>query len=166
VTWRLAGTLLTTRLAIGDGRDFAEQDRLLDRAASGPAWLREAAIAACVVHCIRDGEGREYDLKAFVVMPNHVHLLITPGIELARITRRIKGGSARRANSILGRTGQAFWQDESFDHWVRDAREFERLKSYIERNPVKAGLVDAPEQWPYSSAARVQAEHRLKSVPH
>ena len=85
-------------------------------------------------------------------MPNHVHLLITPRVELAKITRTIKGKSARQANAMLGRTGQPFWQDESFDHWIRHPQQFEKVKSYIERNPVSAGLVRSPEQWPYSSA--------------
>jgi len=151
VTWRLAGVL--TFSGVRGGRDFVEQDQLLDRCVGGPTWLREPEIAECVVKCIGGGAGRDYDLQAFVVMPNHVHILITPGIELAKITRRIKGKSARQANSILKRTGQAFWQDESFDHWIRSPREFGKVKEYIERNPVKAGLVSRPEEWPYSSAA-------------
>ena len=70
-----------------------------------------------------------------------------------RIFAGFKRRSARLANAILGRTGQPFWQDESFDHWIRHPRQFEKVKSYIERNPVRAGLVVTPEQWPYSSAA-------------
>ena len=86
-------------------------------------------------------------------MPNHVHILITPNIELAKITRAIKGKSARLANAILGLTGRPCWQDESFDHWIRHPGQFEKVKSYIERNPVRAGLAETPEQWPFSSAA-------------
>jgi hypothetical protein len=86
-------------------------------------------------------------------MPNHVHLLITPRLQVRKITRGIKGTTARGANEILGRAGQQFWQDESFDHWVRDEGQFWRLKQYIERNPVKAKLVRKPEDWPWSSAA-------------
>ena len=139
--------------SIHEGWDFVKQDRLLDRAGEGPTWLREPEIARCVMDGILEGVGAEYDLQAFVVMPNHVHILITPGIELAKITRRIKGKSARRANAILRRTGRPFWQDESFDHWIRDSRQFEKVRTYTERNPVDAGLVNTPEQWPYSSYA-------------
>lgn len=116
VTWRLADAVCVVSGGVRDGRDFVEKDRWLDRTGTGPFWLREPEIAECVVECIREGDGVEYDLHAFVVMPNHVHILIAPGIEMAKITRRIKGKSARHANLILGRTGKAFWQDESFDH--------------------------------------------------
>lgn len=87
-------------------------------------------------------------------MPNHAHLLIAPLVEMKRITGGIKGSTSRAANLILGRTGQPLWQGESFDHWVRGPDEACKIKSYIERNPVKAGLVERPEDWPWSSAAR------------
>ena len=63
-------------------------------------------------------ENMSYTLS-WSCLTNHVHLLITPRVELAKITRTIKGKSARQANAMLGRTGQPFWQDESFDHWIR-----------------------------------------------
>ncbi len=90
-------------------------------------------------------------LHAFVVMPNHVHVLLDPLASLAGITNGIKGASAREANRLLRRTGRPFWQDESFDHWVRSAAQFERVRNYIECNPVKAGLVARPEDWQWSS---------------
>ena len=62
----------------------------------------------------------------------------------------LKSYTAHRANEILGRSG-AFWQRESYDHWVRDDDELERIVNYIRGNPVKAGLVDRPESWKYSS---------------
>jgi putative transposase len=85
-------------------------------------------------------------------MPNHVHLLILPRAGVAEITRWLKGSTARRANMLLQRTGLSFWQDESYDHWVRNARELNRIAAYIEENPVAAGLVDSKELWPWSSA--------------
>jgi REP element-mobilizing transposase RayT len=75
------------------------------------------------------------------------------GSNIAAITKRIKGYTAREANKLLGRTGKTFWQDESFDHWARDRSEFFRIVKYIENNPVKAGLVDKPKNWQWSSAA-------------
>ncbi len=95
-----------------------------------------------------------FRLHAYVVMPNHVHILIEPNVPLARITHRVKGTSARAANQILGRDGQRFWQDESFDHWVRNAAEFTRIKNYVEQNPVKAGLVTTASDRPWSSAIK------------
>ena len=87
-------------------------------------------------------------------MANHVHVVLTPKVPLARITRGIKRYTASKANEILGRSGKRFWQEESFDHWVRDETEFFRIKAYIEQNPVKAGLVSKPEDWQWSSASR------------
>jgi len=133
-------------------------DAELDRGASGPLWLKEPRLARCVVETLRRGEVklRQYDLCAFVVMANHVHVLLRPAVAvpLQRITNGIKGVTARLANQILGRTGQPFWQDESFDHWVRSPAELERIRQYIEWNPVKAGLAVRPEDWPWSSATR------------
>jgi type I restriction enzyme R subunit/putative DNA methylase len=91
-------------------------------------------------------------LIAWVIMANHVHVLITPNQSLAWITKTLKGFSARRANEILGRPGQPFWQDESYDHWARNRLESERIQRYIEGNPVAAGLVARPELWRWSSA--------------
>ena len=101
--------------------------------------------------------GRElnlFELHAFAVMPNHVHVLLSPYVPLARITRGVKRLTASKANELLGRSGQRFWQEESFDRWIRNAAEFERVKNYIEWNPVKAGLCKRPEDWPWSSASR------------
>jgi type I restriction enzyme R subunit/putative DNA methylase len=66
--------------------------------------------------------------------------------------RLLRRSAARQANLILGRTGQPFWQDESYDHWVRTEAELEKIVRYIERNPVAAGLAAAVEDWPWSSA--------------
>jgi len=137
------------------GRKFRIVDRELDRAAFGPSCLKDERVARCVVDALRFGERKLglYELYAYVVMVNHVHVLLRPRVPLARITRLVKGVTARKANEILGRKGQPFWQDESYDHWVRSEAEFNRIMSYIERNPVTAGLVAKPEDWPWSSAS-------------
>jgi REP element-mobilizing transposase RayT len=130
-------------------------DRAFDRDRSGPLWLKDPQIARLVAEAIVAGEQerRFYELSAWVLMPNHVHLLILPKVATAAITRWLKGSTARRANQLLGRTGLSFWQDESYDHWVRNTKEFDRIIGYIEENPVSAGLVGAMELWPWSSAA-------------
>ena len=95
-------------------------------------------------------ERRFYQLCAWAVMPNHVHLLILPLAPVPILMRWLKGSSARGANRILGRTGNPFWQDESYDHYLRGS--IERTIAYIEGNPVSAGLVASADLWPWSSA--------------
>jgi putative transposase len=138
------------------GKRFREYDLELDKASSGPLWLKEPRIASVVVESIKAVAERGLCRPhAWVVMPNHVHLLIAPKAPMAAITKAIKGSTARQANRLLGRTGEYFWQDESFDHWIRDEAEFEKVKKYIERNPVAAGLVGEDSKWIWSSAFAV-----------
>lgn len=93
-----------------------------------------------------------YQLHAYVVMANHVHLLITPRVEVSQLMQSLKRFTAREGNRMLGLTGQPFWQDESYDRLVRDETEFQRTARYIEMNPVKAGIVSKPDDFPWSSA--------------
>jgi putative DNA methylase len=79
------------------------------------------------------------------------------GSPLSGIMHSLKSYTANQANQLLGRTGQ-FWQHESYDHWVRDDDELERIVSYIASNPIKAGLAQRPEQWSWCSA---RDQHRL-----
>ncbi len=125
-------------MALTPGQAFVANDRALDRDSHGPVWLKDSAIANLAALAIQKGESERsfYNLHAWVVMPNHVHLLILPKEPLPVITRWLKGSTARQANQLLGRTGQPFWQDESFDRWVRNDSEFDRIARYIEENPV------------------------------
>jgi REP element-mobilizing transposase RayT len=126
---------------------------MLDAASSGPLWLKDPEIAACAECAIQRGaELGHYVLRAYVVMPNHLHVLLDPLVPLRKLTGGVKGVSARDANLRLGRTGKPFWQDESFDHWIRDPGQFARTKAYIENNPVKARLCAQPQDWRWSSA--------------
>jgi REP element-mobilizing transposase RayT len=101
---------------------------------------------------IGERERHFYELCAYVVMENHVHLLIRPFQPVPLIMRWLKGSTARKANQLLERTGKAFWQDESYDHWVRSHKELAKIVKYIEWNPMAAGLVHSAEEWPWSSA--------------
>lgn len=91
-------------------------------------------------------------LHAFVVMPNHIHLLITvpEGLTLERTMQFVKGGFSFEAGKLLGgRT--PIWQKSFLDRRVRDATECEKYRNYIHENPVRAGLVGAAEEFVYSS---------------
>ncbi|HEV2446608.1 MAG TPA: transposase [Candidatus Sulfopaludibacter sp.] len=160
VTFRLHGSLPAHRVFPPDslarsGRAFVAMDRLLDRGANGPLCLNRPELAGMVVAALHDGERRfhRYQLHSYVVMPNHVHLLVTPKVVATRWLAPLKGFTAYRANDLLGSHGQAFWQDESYDHLVRSEAQFDRIQAYIEENPVKAGLVPEAHQHPWSSAA-------------
>jgi len=127
-------------------------DRLLDGARTGPLFLRIPEVAEMVTDAIHYRDLRAYRLHAFVVMPNHVHLLMTPLVEVSKLMQSLKRFTAREGNRMLGLTGQPFWQDESYDRLVRNASEFERIAHYIEWNPVAAGLAARSEDFPWSSA--------------
>jgi REP element-mobilizing transposase RayT len=143
---------------------FTLYDQLLDEATDGPHWLKDPEVANIVQDALINKYSTFFTLPSYSVMSNHCHALLKPKlsnpedersapIAFAEITKRIKGYSAREANKILGRTGLKFWQDESFDHWIRNPLEFDRVVEYIESNPVKAGLVKRPEDWEWSSAS-------------
>lgn len=74
-------------------------------------------------------------------MANHVHVLLLPLSEPGRLLQSLKGFTAKLANRVLGRIGEPFWQKESYDHWVRNEGEWRRIATYIEENPVRAGIV-------------------------
>ncbi len=157
LTWRLWGTLPAKEPPAAypsAGHAFLATDRRLDRPNSGPLWLSNSRIADHVAYTILAGscERQFYELRAWVVMPNHVHLLILPQVPTPVLMRWLKGSTARKANQVLGRTGKPFWQDESWDHYLRSADRLGRTIAYIEENPVAAGLARSAESWRWSSA--------------
>ena len=157
VTWRLAGSLPAAAVAdlwTTRGAAFVAGDRLLDAAPSGPRWLAEPCVATAVVRILLEGASAgRYELGAWVLMPNHVHLLLKPVDALPRQIGWLKGRTGFEANHVMGRSG-AFWEKDYFDHWIRDRNELEKVIRYVERNPVKAGLCASPEDWEWSSARK------------
>ncbi|MDO9300962.1 MAG: hypothetical protein Q7T89_06240, partial [Anaerolineales bacterium] len=124
-------------------------------------WLSQPEIAEIIKEALLYRNGREYDLFAFCIMSNHVHVVFKPlesksdwqsdlptssYTPLNKIMQSLKRHTARKANIILGREG-TFWQDESYDHVIRDNGEFERIINYVLENPVKAGLISKWEDW-------------------
>lgn len=175
ITFRLAGSLPQETLArlqsearllqqqCGDDAvaQYAEQkryfgrfDKLLDGNSHGPFWLQQPAVAALVQQAIHYPAGKGYDLRCYCIMPNHVHLVVAlpdDAPPLAKTLQSLKGYSSFQANKLLRLNG-AFWQAESYDHVVRPG-ELDRIVSYVLENPVKAGLVDEWQKWPYSYLA-------------
>lgn len=119
----------------------------------GNCWLRMPKIAEIVASAIKHFDGKRYKLHAWIVMPNHVHILFTQyeNEHLPEIMHSIKSYTAQMANRSLGLKGQ-FWQHESFDRYIRDGRHFKAVVKYIEMNPVKARLCELPEECRFGSA--------------
>jgi len=137
-------------------RQFGRWDKILDRGEYGPRWLSQPEIATIVVDSLHFLDGDVYDLDTFCIMSNHAHIVFTPLEKedgayhaLQKIMHSLKRHTARKGNKVLGREG-AFWQHESYDHVVRDRREWERIVAYVLNNPVKAGLVERWEDWPWT----------------
>lgn len=157
VTWRLHGSLPHSQFPparkVVDGVTFATVDWYLDSAQSGPLYLGQETIGKTVLSSLFRGESLgHYQLGPWVIMANHVHVLLLPGIDPRLLLKALKGATAREANRILGRTGEPFWQRESYDHYVRNEQEWRRIARYIEWNPVRAGLVTSPADYAWSSA--------------
>ncbi len=168
VTWRLANSLpLLPDSHWNNSSSFvaslSSHDDPLDQPRTGPLWLQDPCIAAIVANALIHAESarRLYTLHAWVVMPNHVHAIFTPLTQLSTIMQYLKSRTARAANRLLHRTGQPFWQDESFDHWIRNTDELHALIAYVESNPVKAHLAPSITQYPFSSASSSGTGHRL-----
>jgi REP element-mobilizing transposase RayT len=159
VTWRLAGSepRIPACCARGltRGQLFTLLDDEADRAPTGPLWLTDLRIAQLVQNTITELSDTLYALAACAIMANHVHLVILPKVPLRKIMKTPKGTTAYAANRILGQKG-FFWRDESYDHDTRSEREFNRIVRYVERNPVKAGLVDSIDHWRWSSTGQTK----------
>jgi REP element-mobilizing transposase RayT len=169
VTFRLYGSLPKHRVFpknnLTSGRAFAAMDRLLEHARSGPFYLRHPEIAKLVCEAIEAGQNRfqRYELHAYVVMPNHVHMLVTSQTRSVEWLRSLKGFTGKQATELLG-LSEPFWQDESYHRSVRSSDEFQRILGYIEENPVRAGLANRAEIFPWCSAARISQERAVETA--
>jgi putative transposase len=135
---------------------FAKYDDYLDQALHGNLYLKNEQIAGMAAASIQYRDGKAYDLISYCIMPNHVHLVCIPlekldktYFSLTEILHSLKRHTAREANKILERSG-TFWQDESYDHFIRDDAELERIVKYVLHNPVKANLVREQTGWKWS----------------
>ena len=132
-------------------------ERFLDRG-YGACVLRQREISKMVSESLFFHNGKKYELVAWVIMPNHVHVLLLPlgTIPLEEIMHSIKSYTAHEANKLLDRTGQ-LWAHESFDRYIRNETHRRNVIRYIEMNPVKARLCVEPSEWEFSSAFRGSA---------
>lgn len=180
ITFRLAGSLpkeivqsisdeyaMLTHIISKEGIDKADAvkkrlklifkyDKYLHKSNLGPHFLKHPKIAKIVCDSIHFHEGSMFELFAYCVMSNHVHIVLKPNhikddeyVLMSKILHSIKSYTASEANKILGRKGQ-FWKNESFDHYIRSDQSFNRIIKYVMDNPVEANLVKCVADWPWS----------------
>lgn len=151
--------------SIDEQRYFEKWDGYLDRAQTGPLWLSQPEIADIIKEALHYRDGSVFDLHAFSIMSNHVHLVVEPlsksgwqidqsgkssdQFDLPKLMQSLKRHTARQANIKLERAGP-FWQDESYDRVIRDNEEYVRTVNYVLDNSVKAGLVSEWDDWKWT----------------
>jgi len=168
VTFQLHDSFPVTRRAefeaiMKEADDSAKRKQLeawLDRG-HGECWLRQREVAEVVEKVLLEADGRDYQMQAWVVMPNHVHLVVDVwGVPLVKLFNGWKGKSSRLANVFLNRSGK-FWQEDYYDTLVRDEAHLKKAIRYTEQNPVKAFLAKAAREWSWSSAHHCDEYERL-----
>jgi len=144
-------------------RSFVIYDDLLESINSGPHYLKEKEVLEIIKEQLHRFDGDLYDLIAYSIMSNHVHILVDTSqivlseeieakvydnhSELSYILKRVKGASASFANKKLKRKGR-FWHKENYDIYIRNEKMLKNVIGYILDNPVKASLVKTWEDYP------------------
>jgi putative transposase len=172
---KLPGSERAQQNALDEKHYFEKWEEFLDKAESGPCWLSQPEIAGIVKEVLHHRDGKVFDLHAYCIMSNHVHLVFEPLsraechsafrsgyhfnlrksdcqsdiLPLNKIMQSLKRHTARQANIVLCREGP-FWQDESYDRVIRDNDEYIRTVNYVLENPVKAELVAHGVEWPWT----------------
>ena len=166
ICFRLADSLPTpvVKQLLADLADWPEDEVVHERRkrlevlldnGHGAAFLDRPEIGLLIENALLFFDGARYRLHAWCVMPNHVHVLLTPLNEhkLSSLVHSWKSFTAHRINQVLDQTGPV-WFTEYFDRKIRNERHYEAARFYIEQNPVKARLCKASEEWRFSSARR------------
>ena len=132
-----------------------------------PNWARQI-----VSDCCKHDHGKRYNLRVVVVMPDHVHMILTPLTDeigrrmffLPEIMKAIKGTSSHAINRRRG-IHDAIWQEESFDHVLRSSESLDAKVDYILQNPVRAGLVNVANEYPWSWRKPIESPYSPAIVP-
>lgn len=133
-------------------RIIKKYDTVLDSGEYGKDYLQKNEVAEICKETLHYPDGEDYKLICYTIMPNHIHLVfeLLPGNKgISKIMQSIKRISAKKSNLFLDREGP-FWQDESFDRWIRDEKELYFVIRYVLLNPVKAGLISEWHEWEHT----------------
>ncbi len=160
ITFRLADSLprkVILRILSTVDDDEVEKKRRFEEMLDngyGSCVLKRERCAQIVIGALQYHDKERYRLLEWVVMPNHVHVVYDrPKVAMETIIKTWKGYSSRMIRRYLGLTGdeKPLWQAGFHDRYARSEQHLMRMKAYVHFNPVKAGLVDDPLDWPYSS---------------
>jgi putative DNA methylase len=164
ITFRLADSLPTTLLeawrdemkSVNDDKVSRERRKRIEIALDsghGSGVLLKPEIAALTENALLYFDQERYRLHGWVIMPNHVHVVVTPFEQqsLSAILHSWKSFTSKMANKLLSRSGR-FWSTEYFDRAIRNEAHYGNALGYIAMNPVKAGLCARPEDWRFSSS--------------
>ncbi len=169
VTFQLHDSFPVTRRAewetiLGEPDDSTKRKKLeawLDRG-YGECWLRRGNVAELIEKILLEADGRDYRIQSWVVMPNHVHLVVDVwDVPLAKLIGGWKGKSSRLANALLERD-RRLWQEDYYDTLIRDEAHLKRAIRYTEQNPVKAFLAKTAREWSWCSARHRDEYERLR----
>jgi len=135
-------------------------------------WVMPPCARDIALSCCCHDHRKKYELYVAVVMPDHVHLILTPLVDdqrssvfsLVEIMRAIKGASGRAINQQLRRSG-AVWQEESFDHVLRSSEGLDAKVEYVLRNPVRKGLVRDWHQYGWAQREDLAAAEMKHPLP-
>ena len=118
----------------------------------GQCYLRRDNIAQVIENNFRQHAGERYELRAWVIMPNHAHVLFKAGsVSMSETVGAWKKHTGKLANRLLEKQG-AFWAEDYFDVFMRNEKHERETIHYIENNPANARLMLNPKDWPWSSA--------------
>ena len=168
VTFQLHDAFPVTRCAefeaiLKEPEDSLKRRKLetwLDRG-RGECWLRRRDLSALVEKILLEADGHDHQMQAWVIMPNHVHLVVDVwDMPLATLIIRWKGKSSRQANLLLCRSAK-FWKEDYYETLIRDTAHLKRAIRYAEQNPIKAFLAKAAREWLWSSARHRDEYERL-----
>jgi putative DNA methylase len=164
ITFRLAGCLPKQKLRkikrstrfLEEEKRNAERHKQIEQyldSGHGRTWLKELSIGRLVHRSMLYHDEQRYLLHAWVVMPNHVHILMTPeeNASLSDIVHSLKSYTAKKINDQKSRSGSV-WQRGYYDRYIRNNDHFWSVMRYIELNPVKADLCSQPLEWEWGSA--------------
>lgn len=163
ITYRLndslpAEVLTYLREKESDNIEYRKKIEKLIDAGYGSCLLKEPAVAEMIIENWIFFDKKKYDLIAYVVMPNHVHVMIKMYLEapLSKIIHSWKSYTSKKFNSVLKNENKDIsdvkWEHDYWDRYIRDENHFVSAVDYIHNNPVKAGLCKLPEDWHYSSS--------------